>query len=322
MFFIWVTYLCALGYSLADALWINIDETAIKYHFTKMKGYQAQAPNQKMKKHMVEKVTSRDAKSHCTLISAIASEQESQTQMPQVFIPNTTGRKKNWQEAKNKNIHNPNVMINLDTQGWMTIEFMLVYLDILAERIKELGKNKVVLVMDCLAAHISIKVLKKINRLKWKVLLIPSKLTWLLQPLDVWMFSNVKRNLYLAQVENQIKSTTGTVSFQEWSTTVFGKIQTMFVNTEVRQKFEKCGFKLPTNNMPKHLLPYMPHESLGKVRKLTMAELTMYMGSRCDACYKLLFKENIPHDLAHHMIVLQSPMHRLSSKRSLSSLHV
>ena len=317
-----MTYLGALGYSLADALYINMDETAIKYQYTKMKGYKAQAPNDKMKKHMVQKVSSRDAKSHCTLISAMASEEESQKRMPQVFIPNVTGRKKKWQEAKNQNIDNPNVMINLDTQGWMTIEFMLVYLDILAERVKELGKNKVVLVMDCLAAHISIKVLKKICRLKWKVLLIPSKLTWLLQPLDVWMFSHLKRHLYLAQVQNQINSTTGTTSFEEWSTTLFDKIQTLFVNTEMRHKFENCGFQIPTNSMPKHLLPYLPHDSLGPVRKLTMAELNMYMGGRCDACYKLLFKENIPHDRAHRMIVLQTPMHRFSSKRSLSSLHV
>ena len=311
--------MCSLGYAMADALWINMDETAIKYHYTKIRGYKTKTSSSELKEKMVDRASHRDGKSHCTLVSTLATDPVAQQRMPQFFTPNTKGRKKVWRAAKRKNAH-ANVHFHLDSTGWMTIENMKIYLDILAKVVKDLGREKVVLVMDCHTGHIAVEILKKIMHLKWKVLLIPSKLTWLLQPLDVAMFAGLKSSLYRAHVENQVNSETGVVQFEKWSTTMIAKVHSMLEVADGKTMFEKCGFGIPTHSVPKKILPYLPDGELGYVRKLTMDELTSYMGIRCDAHYRLLFKENIPHDRQYHKVIVYSPTHRLRLKRSVSSM--
>ena len=41
LFLIWVSYLSAIGYSLLDAVWINMDETPMKYQMAPKKGMMA-----------------------------------------------------------------------------------------------------------------------------------------------------------------------------------------------------------------------------------------------------------------------------------------
>ena len=296
-----------------------MDETAIKYHYTKIRGYKTKQPHGEVRQYMADRSSHRNAKSHCTLVGTLASDPVAQHKMPQLFTPNITGRKKVWATTKKNNARS-NVHINSDSNGWMTIETMELYLDILAEVVKDLGKEKVVLVMDCHTAHYSKQILKKASSLKWKILLIPSKLTWLLQPLDVGLFAGLKHKLYLQHVQNQVESTTGEVKFEQWSKTVMDIVQEEFEAANGRNMFEKCGFSIPTQSMPKKIQPFLPTEDLGFVRKVSMDELTSYMGIRSDAHYQLLFKENIPHDRVDQKIVLCTPTHRMTSKRSLSSM--
>ena len=300
-------------------MWVNMDETAIKYHYTKKAGHKTKEANAEVKAQMVDRVSHRDAKSHCTLVSTVATDTAAQERMPQLFTPNTTGRKKAWAAAKKNNTHS-NVHIHLDSTGWMTIEIMMMYLDMLAKVFKELGKNKVVLVMDCHRAHVAVRVLKKIKKLKWKVLLVPSKLTWLLQPLDCYFFSNLKRSLFRVHIDNRVKSKTGKVSFDQWSTTMIAKVDSMHQIADGKTMFEKCAFRTPMKTMPKKIQPYLPDGDLGCVRKVSVDELTSYMGIRADTHYALMFKDRIPDDHQHNKIFLCTPTHRLTSKRSMSSM--
>ena len=297
-----------------------MDETALRYHHKGPSGYKSTKPPGALKHLMVDKTSTKDAKSHCTLVATVASDHEAQQKMPQLFAPNITGRKKLWRAAKTAHSHLSNVHIDLETTGWMTNETMKKYLTLLADAVRELGRDKVVLVMDCHPAHLSVDILKIIKDLNWKVLFVPSKMTWLLQPLDVGMFANLKRQLFLSQVENQIQSLHGGVPFDLWSSTVFSKVQSMFEECIGRTMFQKCGFCIPNNPMPKRLLPYMPLADLGCVRKLTQDELSSYIGFRCDRIYNFLFSECIPHERARDKIVVCTPTHRLNSKRSMSSM--
>ena len=42
-FIAWVAYLSAIGYSMQDALWINVDEIPLKYHYGTRKGMRKKA---------------------------------------------------------------------------------------------------------------------------------------------------------------------------------------------------------------------------------------------------------------------------------------
>lgn len=51
------------------------------------------------------------------------------------------------------------------------------------------------LVMDCHSSHLDVNVVRHLHHLGFLVITVPAKLTWLLQPLDVYIFAEFKRNL-------------------------------------------------------------------------------------------------------------------------------
>ena len=83
-------------------MWVNMDETAVKYHYPKKAGHKTKEANAEVKAQMVDRVSHRDGKSHCTLVSTVATDPAAQERMPQLFTPNTKGRKKAWAAAKKK----------------------------------------------------------------------------------------------------------------------------------------------------------------------------------------------------------------------------
>ena len=156
--------------------------------------------------------------------------------------------------------------------------------------------------------------------MKWKVLLIPSQLTWLLQPLDAFHFASLKRRLYMAQVHDQVTSNDGQVEFESWAKSMCSEVHHSFEVANAMPMFEGCGFRIPCREFHKKLAPHVPTTPLGLVRKLSMNELSECIGKRCDAIYSLLFHENIPaHKQLEHILV-RSPAQRLRMKRSLSTL--
>jgi hypothetical protein len=81
----------------------------------------------------------------------------------------------------------------MDTNGWVDMKTLKQCLQKLETAMAPVGVNKVVLVMDCHPSHYAWKTLALLKRWKWRVLLIPRKLTGLLQPLDVSIFAGLKK---------------------------------------------------------------------------------------------------------------------------------
>ena len=316
----WVAYLQSLGYDLDSALWLNMDETAVKYHYVQKSGYKVRPTKEEVKQQMVEKASLRDTRSHCTLAGCLASQAEVQAHLPQIFFPNLLGRVRKWKKAKAALHKKGNVQIDLDSNGWMTGECMLRYVTAIAKIIKDMKFQKVVFVMDCHSAHLPLAVLKKLRKLKWKVLLIPSKMTWLLQPLDAHMYAGLKEKLYIANITDRMESETGIVDFATWSKSVFSTVDKAFANVTGKAMFHKCGCQLPMRAVHHKLEPYIPSDALGPVRKLSIVELSSYIGKRSDAMYPFLFYDNIPESMKHNHVALRAPTSRMSSKRSLSAL--
>ena len=90
---IWVAYLTAIGYGMDTAVWINIDETPIPYHFGSRHGWKKKKPSDTMKQSMVERASLQLQRSHCTLLASIASRTDVQNVLPQILLPKVQGRK-------------------------------------------------------------------------------------------------------------------------------------------------------------------------------------------------------------------------------------
>ena len=161
----WVAYLVAIGYGMDEAVWINIDETPIPYHFGSKSGLK-KLGTEEQQKQMIDRSSLKDIRSHCTLMGAIATNERVHQNLPQVLMPNMRGRKRDWDSAKSIAKKYPNVKVMDDTGGWVTTDVMAKYFEMLEETLKHLGVKKKVLVMDCHSTHRSIKTIKLLRKLK------------------------------------------------------------------------------------------------------------------------------------------------------------
>ena len=70
----------------------------------------------------------------------------------------------------------------------------------------------IVLVMDCCTAHLDMRFLQHLRRLKILFLIVPAKLTWLVQLLDVYVLAELKQMLRDGLAKELLKSTSCSVS--------------------------------------------------------------------------------------------------------------
>lgn len=316
LYFVWVAYLTAVGYSMREAVWINIDETPIPLHFSGKRGHRMTAANATQAASMRDQTSLQSVRGKCTFMAAITTDRELQQKLPQVLLPNAKGMKKKWDGTDSKRAAYPTIQILKDTSGWMTNQALDDYFDILHEALLEAGIAKVVLVMDCHQSHYSIKTLRKLRKFGWRVLFVPAKLTFLLQPLDAYVFSRFKREFHTAGTKNRIMSPNGRVTFEQWVDACFATITDVFSNMHAETYFQKCGCDIPSNSISASISRHVQSADLGKHRKLTADELHFYSGVRSDVHLRSLFRDNVPHDRAAAAIALHTPTHRLRTKQS------
>ena len=159
----WVGYLANIGYSMDEAVYINLDETAIAYHYGGKKGLKKINPNCGTK-DMKDKTSVHLTRKHCTLIAAIASDTKVQQALPQVILPNVRGEKRKWARVIKDKTDCPNVHVMNGQAGWVNNDNMEDYFDIVQDHLKALNIEKTVIVMDCQACHRSYRILKKLKK--------------------------------------------------------------------------------------------------------------------------------------------------------------
>ena len=171
--------------------------------------------------------------------------------------------------------------------------------------------------MDCCSSHVSVRTLRLVRKLKWRILAVPSTLTFLLQPLDAYVFNQFKRRLQETHVSNRIDTPDGDQPFEKWSRITFESISNTFGQLKSKPYFEKCGCSIPSNLMSDTVHSFVNHAELGKHRKLTKHELSTYMGINASAHHPYFFPTCVPTDWAAKSISVKVPTHRLTSKKSL-----
>jgi len=156
-----------------------------------------------------------------------------------------------------------------------------------------------------------------VRRWKWKVLLIPSKLTGLLQPLDAWVFAQFKKKIHMSTMNSNIQRNEVQHDLDLWLGNVLGAISSTFTESSGQLFFEKCGLTARKERIRQSVLKHVKPELLGTIRKLTPDELTFYIGRNAVALHNHLFATPVPdayHNLHVHRFV---PQQRISTKQAL-----
>jgi hypothetical protein len=109
--------------------------------------------------------------------------------------------------------------------------------------------------------HISNDVLKHAQWLGVILILIPGKLTWLLQPLDVSVFRPFKAALKKRLLDNRKDDPNGLVSMQQRIDIVASTITEILVDTEWHSSFPKVGASLALDSLRNTINRLLPDTS-------------------------------------------------------------
>lgn len=141
--------------------------------------------------------------SRTTLIASVCSHAALQRVLPQIRLPR--GKPGKFPSAPTGRAYAlagaPQVALH-GSSGWNTAMTMKCYVRLLSASLKRGAPGHVVvLVMDCCPSHLSADVLAAARRAGVHVVIIPARLTWLMQPLDTHVFALLKRIIRTAEYD-------------------------------------------------------------------------------------------------------------------------
>ena len=137
----------------------------------------------------------RQQRSCFTHVAAICDDTAVQPSLPQVLIGNEAVLQVAAVRLVQPALHK-NVILLRRKSGWVNKDFLVNYVKLLAACLEPFASDyQPILLWDALPAHCAPPVLRAAARAGLWVVIVPGKLTWLLQPLDTDAFSRYKQYL-------------------------------------------------------------------------------------------------------------------------------
>ena len=177
-------------------LLLNLDETAVPLEFTHTKGNIITRLGDKKIKDMPKQLANRSAvRCFFTHVAIICDDPAVQPLLPQVmFFAGRHMSWKNWTELQEALPNN--VFLRRQVSGWSNAEQHNIIMQVLKLALEPLLPTmQPTLAFYAAPLHLQPSVLELLGELDIWWLLVPKKLTWLLQPLDTHTFSKYKRHV-------------------------------------------------------------------------------------------------------------------------------
>lgn len=258
-----------------EPLLLSLDETSIARALTSARGLvvTAKCPIHRLRRRpqssqVARKRPRRGAMTH---VGIIADRPDVQALLPQIFLTN----RHTFSIAAVAAATSGNAVIWRENTGWSTASSMVRVIELLAVRLQPVrAKYQPILLMDCATPHLPPAVLAAATKHNIWVVLVPARVTWLLQPLDVFVFREYKRELQKQHRRLVADSPAGVVTDAAWLQLIT-KVATDFLRSKSwRHAFVQTGaagaqdslttnlrsFKCPSSRGPtaEHLKALLP----------------------------------------------------------------
>lgn len=200
-----------------EPLFINMDETAVAYAYTGQKGSIVMRKRLPTGRHLAAEAHDPwQVRGHVTLVAFITHIPEVQAHLPQVVLGNPAKFTRAVLASVAGHVHHT-VHLWRQQSAWNSHETMRAIITLLMQCLGPwLGCKRPVLVLDVARSHISEALCQLSKRLGLRLLYVPAKMTWLLQPLDTHGFLRLKRTIRRLWHAQQLASEHGEVSTKDW----------------------------------------------------------------------------------------------------------
>ena len=274
----WLDYLRARVPGNKEALAVNLDETSVGYAFHGAKGNIARSaagPTGRPTAH-APRAQLRGAVAHVALLT---HNTQIQSLLPQVFI----GNKAKFTRALLDVVQErqpPHVHFIRAVSAWNNGVVMQQVLELLASALAPHPQFQLILVLDTAKCHLAHDVLSRARALGIWLCFIPAKLTWLLQPLDVAVFSSYRAFLR-REFQICLQEQNGRVGDATWMDLLFRVATTFLRRSPWQRAFDAIGMLGNRSSLSRTLLQYCPDAvQAAPIRRPSHADLTLVFPGR------------------------------------------
>jgi hypothetical protein len=256
----WSRWLLTAVFGGEDLIILNMDETAIRHEYSSKEGNVIHLGRRAcaQMRWCEEKIAVAETRAHCTLVAFVSNYGPIQRYLPQIFLPASNKRPLSAAEEHRFRALPAPVEHWTGSGGWVTAEYMKKILTAIRRAVRgRLGMTKILLWIDCASQHVSVEVLNHAARLQIYLLLVPASLTWLMQPLDVYVFAKFKATIRELQRVGRKNAADHKLPAGAWITLAGEAIQKVLVNTDWSEAFSKLGLGSADAELNKRLAPYM-----------------------------------------------------------------
>lgn len=223
---------------------LNMDETSLQSPTKRRFGNCPTLPNAcKIGRPAMPRTTPK----RCSLVALICNLPRLQGHLPQVILPRSFGKSPSPKAQRMyASMGSPLEAWHL-TSGFNDVHSMMQWLRRIHTKIRQFDPYlQIVLVFDAYTIHIADAVLQLCKRLGIRVIIVPARLTWLLQPLDAMVFQHFKRLLRDKVVAATLAAPQGGIPWPKHMSIVGECVHTTFVQSSWATEMDKMG--LATNH--------------------------------------------------------------------------
>ena len=224
---------------------VNMDETAVKFWQEGGAGY-VQVPGGMNKAEFLEteaKVSLSKKRMVCSLLGFISDDEETQRLLPQVLVVN----KKSLAEAATREVQaslqgSTTLFLKRCDSAWVSVDLMVEVIQLVGrclEPVKPLAH--ILLLLDCAPMHTTQRVAAAAARAGFLLHFVPTLMTSVLQPLDVYVFAQFKNIFRDYYEELAMASATGEVSIKDVVDISVKAATAVLSRSPWRHAFPGCG---------------------------------------------------------------------------------
>ena len=281
----------------------NLDETSIKMLQEPAIGMLTAATRRlKARGLSPRKPVSRAAtRTAFTYVAVCCDNMEVQAHMPQILIVN----KYCYTQASHARVllHLPDhIIVWRRPSAWMNINSVCEVIDILGKYFTSFqSTHHFILGLDAAKVHLNQKVWRRAQKHNIYLFCIPAKVTYALQPLDVYVFSEFKRRLQIICQTHAIEAGNGGATLEHTIMGVLKAVADILMNKCWTHAFSHLGLNGTQDCVSSRLLQQLENQSMPEVA-VSMPEY-----SHLVACFPKRF--DIPMDAVFGSVmkVLRAP---------------
>ncbi|CAE8614454.1 unnamed protein product [Polarella glacialis] len=206
-YFCWANYVRSCVPVGKRTLMINMDETALAYSW-------AGLPNGRSLR--TEQASRNDMRRNVTHLAFICDDSSIQPLLPQILLGNHSKFTIRLLNSVAGQLP-PNLHLWRQDSSWNSHSTMRKALGILRRALQPIAStHSIILILDMARVHMHHTIYQHAKQCGTRLLYVPARLTWLLQPCDTHLFARFKNELRRRWHEERCQSESGIISSAGW----------------------------------------------------------------------------------------------------------